>query len=109
MEIKVKQVLWQLPVNDLKTIACVIRIIGVNLVWKTVWRRKDSVTEVGYRSETLKSCLGDQNFSQKEVLLDSTRANTHSAYHSSWIVWRNWCEQRNGDSLSPGIRTSSSN
>jgi len=67
-------------VNDLKTIACVIRIIGVNLVWKTVWRRKDSVTEVGYRSETLKSCLGDQNCSQKEVLLDSTRANTHSAY-----------------------------
>lgn len=38
-----------------------------------------------------------------DLLLGATRANTHAAYQTAWVAWRDWCNRVNFNPLSVGV------
>jgi len=51
------------------------------------------------------ACLRRQGFSERvtELLLQSWRSNTHSAYNSAWCKWCGWCAGRHINPLSASL------
>ena len=57
------------------------------------------------RMACLRQDFSSQGFSERvtELLLQSWRSNTHSAYNSAWSKWCRWCFGRNTNPLSASL------
>jgi Phage integrase family len=57
------------------------------------------------RMEALREQLSLQGLPEKvvELIVDSNRPATRTAYQSAWVRWRNWCSVRGKDPMSPDV------
>lgn len=57
------------------------------------------------RLEVIRSRLENQGLSSDVIglLMASNRSSTSAAYQSAWTSWRDWCDKRDSDPLSPSL------